>query len=539
MKTSLFSLFLLLSCLTAHTQSRDQQVASKRVALVIGNAEYQHSNRLNNPVNDAADMSAALQDLGFRVIKYTNATLPTMRAALNEFSKQLAGAEIAIFYYAGHGLEGEDDNSVKQNFLIPTDAMLAYEADIVSECITANSFLKRMDNAGVATKVVILDACRSNTYTRNWVANPNSQRDYVAGLAPMKGGAGTLIAFATEPGKTSADGTGRNGTYTEALLQHIKKTNTSLVDILIYVSGTVMSNTRNVQQPWVHNSLNAPFYLNPQQVNSNPAPVANPDPDNDGLIGAADRCPDVYGKVEDYGCPPSKATPPSKPAPTATFDIPVPNMIYVEGNGSVESFYIGETEITTGQYLAFCNATKSHYPEWLEAGNDYNVNTGKNTYYKNLGISESAVSLPITGVSWNDAVAYCEWLKEKTGQNYKLPTEAQWEYAAKGGSSASSLTAKYEYVGSNDINAVAWYSENAGGKPHNVKGKQKNELGLYDMTGNVWEWCENLYSSGGSDRVGRGGSWGSSAARCRVANRNFLSPVDRSSILGFRLSRTL
>ncbi len=163
-------------------------------------------------------------------------------------------------------------------------------------------------------------------------------------------------------------------------------------------------------------------------------------------------------------------------------------------------------------------------------------------------------SHPVTCVSWNDAMAFCKWLTEKehasgrlpTGYRYTLPTEAQWEFAARGGNKSKG----YKYSGSDDLDKVGWYSDNSGKKTHEVGTKQPNELGLYDMSGNVWEWCSDWYDSdyydggsmtdpagagSGSGRVNRGGGWGYNARDCRSANRSYSTPASASYFLGFRL----
>ena len=209
-------------------------------------------------------------------------------------------------------------------------------------------------------------------------------------------------------------------------------------------------------------------------------------------------------------------------------------------------YYIGKYEVTVGEYLAFCDATKSHYPEWLEAGSEYHIETGSDTYYKGSGYARSSVRLPIVGVSWNDAIAYCKWLSSKTGKTYRLPTEAEWEYAAHGGKDSKG----YVYAGSNDDKSVGWNDSNSGRKAHEVGGLKANELGLYDMTGNVWEWCSDWYSDSyysssassnptgpsiGTNRVLRGGGWGGDAQNSRVAFRFFNTPEYRNSSYGFRV----
>jgi formylglycine-generating enzyme required for sulfatase activity len=153
-------------------------------------------------------------------------------------------------------------------------------------------------------------------------------------------------------------------------------------------------------------------------------------------------------------------------------------------------------------------------------------------------------NLPVENVSWNDVQSFIRKLNELTGKRYRLPTEAEWEYAARGGNQSRG----YKYSGSNTISSVAWYDGNSGSKTHPVGQKQGNELGIYDMTGNVWEWCsdwKDAYSSSSQtnptgpsssrSRVDRGGGWSNGARRCRVASRNGDTPSYSNSNLGFRL----
>ena len=156
-------------------------------------------------------------------------------------------------------------------------------------------------------------------------------------------------------------------------------------------------------------------------------------------------------------------------------------------------------------------------------------------------------------MSWKDCQSFIKNLNKKTGLNFRLPTEAEWEYAARGGNKSRG----YKYAGSNTIDNVAWYYENSYAKgssssdygTHNVATKQSNELGLYDMSGNVWEWCQDWYDSyssssqtnpmgpsSGSSRVLRGGCWGGFAWFCRVSIRGIFAPGSQGSILGLRLA---
>ena len=155
-------------------------------------------------------------------------------------------------------------------------------------------------------------------------------------------------------------------------------------------------------------------------------------------------------------------------------------------------------------------------------------------------------NLPVERVSWDDCQEFIRKLNQLTGQTFLLPTEAQWEFAARGGNQSRG----YKYSGSNDLNSVAWYDNNSNSEIHPVAQKQPNELGLYDMSGNMWEWCSDWFDSSyylsspqhnpqgpssGSRRVNRGGSWGRDAQNCRVANRGRSNSGDRIG-LGLRLA---
>jgi sulfatase modifying factor 1 len=152
---------------------------------------------------------------------------------------------------------------------------------------------------------------------------------------------------------------------------------------------------------------------------------------------------------------------------------------------------------------------------------------------------------PVEQVSWNEVQEFIRKLNAKTGKNYRLPTEAEWEYAARGGQ----LNKKYKYSGSNDFNLVAWFDYNSGGKTQEVGMKKANELGIHDMSGNVMEWCSDWYrnhyinykvsdptgSFSGESRVYRGGSWSGIVDMCCTTRRNYAKPDSRSNMIGFRL----
>ena len=185
---------------------------------------------------------------------------------------------------------------------------------------------------------------------------------------------------------------------------------------------------------------------------------------------------------------------------------------------TLSSYSIGQTEVTQALWTAVMGSNPS-------------ANKGDN--------------LPVEKVSWNDCQTFITKLNQLTGQKFRLPTEAEWEYAARGGK----LSKGYKYSGSNTLSYVAWYTGNSSYKTHPVATKRPNELGLYDMSGNVWEWCQDWYGSyssstqsnptgpsSGSHRVHRGGSWLIDARHCRVSYRGSDTPSNTNFIFGFRLA---
>jgi formylglycine-generating enzyme len=217
----------------------------------------------------------------------------------------------------------------------------------------------------------------------------------------------------------------------------------------------------------------------------------------------------------------------------------------------VDDFYIGKYEVKVEEYMKYVKETGVHKPEWQENGNKYNIDTGSSNYYKRIGNALTSDNYPIVGVSWNNAVAYAKWLSTKTGKNYRLPTEAEWEYAARSGGKRE----KYVGTSSNsELNSYAWYDDNSDRKTHPVGQKKPNGLGLYDMAGNVWEWCQDWYGSkyyddspinnpkgpsSGSDRISRGGSWYVESSYLRSVFRSNYTQSNRNRDLGLRLARTL
>ena len=237
--------------------------AGGRVALVIGNSDYEHAGELDNPVNDATAMRDALTRLGFDVVFRRDADEDAMEDALEAFEVRSAGADLALVFYAGHGMEMDGTN-----YLVPVDARLSSAAAIGRETVPLDAVLNAV--ADVTTRIVILDACRNNPFARSMRgavrANVRS-----GGLAAVAAGAGSLVAYAAAAGDVAADGAGRHSPFTEALLLHIEQPGVDVRIMLGNVGEAVRERTGR-QQPFIYSSLSGEHHLG--NVTGGPNPVA-------------------------------------------------------------------------------------------------------------------------------------------------------------------------------------------------------------------------------------------------------------------------
>ena len=240
--------------------------ADKRVALVIGNAAYKETSPLTNTRNDATDMVAVLKRLGFDVLDGIDLDKRAMERLIRLFDQKLAGSEIALFFYAGHGMQ-----VAGRNFLVPTDARLAAEGDIDFESLPLSLVLSRMEREA-KTSLVLLDACRDNPLARNLARTMGTRSASVGqGLAEERTGIGTLISFSTQPGNVALDGVGaRNSPYTTALLKEFELPGRDILSTLAAVRGSVVKSTNGKQVPWEHTSLLGPLVLKDGPLTAGP-----------------------------------------------------------------------------------------------------------------------------------------------------------------------------------------------------------------------------------------------------------------------------
>jgi uncharacterized caspase-like protein len=241
--------------------------AEKRVAFVVGNGAYRNVAQLPNPPVDAKAMAAVLRNIGFDVVEGTNLTRDAMTEKLLDFGKKAQGADVAIFFYAGHGIAISGTN-----YLLPVDADIKSEMDVkLGAAINIDLTLDQtMSDAKV--KLVFLDACRDNPFAAKIKSTATRSVAVQTGLAEMKSGEGTLIAFATGPGQTALDGQeGTNSPFTRALIDHITKPGVEIQQAMTEVRAQVNEETNKGQLPWGHTNLIGAVYLNPAAA---PAPSA-------------------------------------------------------------------------------------------------------------------------------------------------------------------------------------------------------------------------------------------------------------------------
>lgn len=589
LRTASLSLVLLsipLFCLSAQAPS-----SNSRFALVIGNSDYTSMPKLKNPANDAADLTAALKRLGFKVTLLTNTSRKAMNQAIVAFREALAQDRQSegVFFFAGHGVQARG-----VNYLIPVGADIQAEVDLEDEAVSAQKILGSLEEARNRVNLVILDACRDNPL-------PSTLRSSTRGLAVVTSAPPeTLILYSTAAGQTAADGEGRNSPFAEALLGHIGDAG-DVTQTVKVITGEVKKTTKGQQIPYVYMGLSVDFALNPPKGGAQAraptsAPARKPTLTVEQAYGSVTVEARTGGTLFLNGDSMGQLAPGSS---ARLDDVEVGQvsleMRYEDGKTEVRSVKVSKDELAKVSFAYVEQATLPEYMALVEGGT-FNMGdtfgdgwaiekpfhwvkvssfylgmyeVTQREWHEVMGTDPSHFKgddLPVDSVSWYDAVEYCNRLSEKKGldpcysikgtnvtcdfskNGFRLPTEAEWEFAAKGGTHSLPV---YKYAGGNAIDSVGWYAKNAGGTTHAVGRKAGNQISMFDMTGNVWEWCwdwHGPYSSSadsqtnptgaslGQYRVVRGGSWNDDYSYERVSNRPKLAPDTRAIYFGFRVA---
>ncbi|MGD9914821.1 MAG: caspase family protein [Rhizobiaceae bacterium] len=244
--------------------------AEKRGALIVGNSDYEFIAKLKNPKNDAEDLTAKLRDLGFEVFGGADLERRTLVSSLIQFGRAAENADVALFYYAGHGLQVNG-----QNYLVPVDAMVEFEAEIDISLVSLTGVMRQLER-GSKTNLIFLDACRDNPFADKLKSSTRSAVPLSKGLTRVQSNSGTFIAFATQPDAVASDGSGRNSPFSTALLKHIDEKGQSISDMMIDVRNDVMAQTNGAQVPWDSSSLVGRFSFVPadETATAQSSPVA-------------------------------------------------------------------------------------------------------------------------------------------------------------------------------------------------------------------------------------------------------------------------
>jgi len=535
-------------------------VAKKR-ALLIGNQRYPAS-PLGNPVRDAKKLAAALRELGFdEVTALEDLTLEEMEQAVLDFRARLAGGDLGVFYYAGHGMQVN-----RENFLLPVDYRRTSASAVKYDALSASKVRDLLEDSGARLRVMILDACRNNPFKPG--------RSALDGLAPMAAGAeGTLIAFATGDDNIATD----SGLYVEHLVPQLARPGLELRQIFQRTKEAVYVASNRAQNPTIYEDVVGRYYLNGPPAPGDAGGAATAAAQTWAALQGTTVEAALEAFIRDFrdqaGAGAYVALAEARLAELRGRE-PVPLVV----NG-VEMEFVA---IPAGEFMMGCSPgdddcaadEKPRHRVRIRKGFEmgkYEVTQAQ--WEAVMGSNPSyfkGADRPVERVSWEDVQAYIEKVnaRARDGYRYRLPTEAEWEYAARAGTTG----ARY-----GDLDEIAWFGDNSGrarldaqrlwdqnmggyGKKlqengnstHPVGAKAPNGLGLHDMLGNVWEWCEDWYDAdyydasaeespqgpgSGELKVLRGGSWDYFAWYVRASDRYWVWPSFRLNVFGFRLVR--
>ena len=484
-------------------------------ALLIANSDYGRGmGYLRQPVPEAAELKSALESIGFKVTLVKNANLEDMQKALAAFkAKTQREGGYAFFHYGGHAVQ---INGV--NYLIPLKANLDDELSVGYRCVYVDEVMNSLRGDA---NIVILDSCRNNPFAQSTHRGAGTRGLAAVGIKPPN----SIIVYSAAAGQEAAD-----GLFTPVLTKLITQKNKKIETVLKEVRNEVFKQTGGKQKPGEYTELMGDVYLAgfdasvPVQQAVYTPPVRQENPNNTG-----ERTYRVNGVS--FTMKPIAAVQGAVLGDNRQSD-------NKEHTVNLSAYYIGETEVTQELWQAVMGNNPSRF-----------------TGAKN----------PVEKVSWYDCIKFCnELTAEVMGEEhcvykvrgesvtadfsqkgFRLPTEAEWEYAAMGGK-------KYEWAGTDSedrLKKYAWYDANSGDETHEVGQKEANGYGIYDMSGNVWEWCWDWYGStpgsGQSDprgaatgtrRVDRGGSWWDDAGRAARAYRGISDPDWILGSLGFRVA---
>jgi formylglycine-generating enzyme required for sulfatase activity len=527
----------------ALTPASYAQNSGDRVALLIANAKYPDARAaFTTPIKDATKLAEELRKLKFNVEFKTNLSKDEMQRAVDGFVAKVKDTTTALFYFSGIGLQAS-----RRSYLIPTNAQIWTEADVRRDGISVDSLLNEVQRKGARVKIVIIDAARRNPYERRFRPTPQ-------GLAPVEAPTGTLALYSAAPGKLVEDNsTSANSLFASELLKEISTPGLSVEEMFNRTRVAVSRASRGEQVPWVASSLLEEFSFSdrPSAVATRPsASTSSPFPSaSKPSIEPARPAPRRDSSEARLSPSRQPVRRDVKPGDTFRDCAECPELIVLPAG----SFEMGASsndrekpvhEVTIGAPFAI-GIREVTFAEWDRCVDDGGCKFRPGDRGWGRG------NRPVINVSWLDAKEYLAWLTRLTGQTYRLPSEAEWEYAARGGTATSYWWGRR--VGARHANCRAC-STGQSEQTFPVGSFKANPFGLYDTAGNAAEWVEDCWNDDYRGAPTNGSAWTKGQCRLRVlrggsfdsesdyvrSNSRFRYDVDvRYSGNGFRVVRQL
>jgi formylglycine-generating enzyme required for sulfatase activity len=534
---------------------------ASRVALIIGNSSYADaSSPLPATLGDARTLADEFHQLQFDVDLKVDVGKEDMQRAIGAFLGKIKNGTDALFYFSGFGLQVD-----RQSYLIPVNAQIWTEADVRRDGISVDDMLAEMQRRGAKIKIVIIDAARRNPFERRFRVSPS-------GLAPLGAPDGTLALFSVAPGSVIRDENGgnTNSVLVTELVKELRSPNQTAEQAFNRTRVDVSRASNNEIVPWVSSSLLGEFYFQPRQPQAAAAPLQSP------AISAPPPAPAAPPRAPATSAPSRAGSPPvSTPAPSLPQGGPPPVPSQPQVGAAPQQVEVGKAfrdctncpemvsvpagSFTMGAKLDYADPAhrvtiatnfaigrfEATFDEWGRCVDEGGCKTRPDDRGWGRG------QRPVINVSWLDAKAFAAWLTQKTGYKYRLPTEAEWEYAARAGTGTT-------YWWGADIGSGRANCQNCntgqGRMTLPVGSFKPNAFGLYDTSGNVAEWVEDCwhddYHAAPTDgsawnqpqcqlHVLRGGAFDSDATYVSSASRFRYDYDVPYSANGFRVVREL
>jgi formylglycine-generating enzyme required for sulfatase activity len=536
--------------------------AAHRVALLIANANYPDANPpLPTPIKDARALADELRRSDFEVDVKENVGKDDMQRALDVFYAKIRPGGVALFFFSGFGMQVS-----RQSYLIPVNAQIWTEGEVRRDGISIDAIVSEMNRRGAAVKLIIIDASRRNPFERRF-------RGFPGGVAGFEAPEGTLAIYSAAPGRVVDDRAGENSLFIGELLKEMRSPGVPAEQVFNRTRVGVSRASNGEQVPWVVSTLIEDFSFGRAQAGppsprppepSPPAPPPVPPPPPPQPAPTPPQPPPAPAPqpAPSPPEPPSPAPPPAPPQPPARPGTAEskPGEIFRDCPECGEMIVVPAGEFDMGS-----NETHFERPEHrVKIASPFAIGRYEVTFREwELCVAAGACryrpddhgwgrdDYPVIDVSWEDAKTFVAWLAQKTGQKYRLPSEAEWEYAARAGTRTSYWWGREAGTGHANCDGCGRKSERktlpAGSFP-------PNPFGLFDTAGNVAEWVEDCWNESyrgapkdGSAwttgqcqlRVLRGGSFGSKAIAIRSAARFRYDADVRYYGNGFRVARDL